>query len=178
MGGCYRSKGLQIEYDWRRVYLARGQESELKVSSQGRLRKAPRTVVKARTKRDSNDVVYYEHKAVSLTVMRFGVDWAVTLTPSYAFTRDGIRNPISREQTNILSTRRAALDFNPSVLQDVSFWLAIISGESEGLFALEYRSDNDLVRFAPTVVLSHCTPTVSFNISAFNELSQRDLEIE
>jgi hypothetical protein len=34
------------------------------------------------------------------------------------------------------------------------------------------------VRFAPTVVLSHRTPTVSFNISAFNELSQRDLEIE
>jgi hypothetical protein len=86
MGGRYRSKGLQIEYDWRRVYLARGQEPELKVSSQGRLRKAPRTVVKARTKRDSNDIVYYEHKAVSLTVMRFGVDWAVTLTPGYAFT--------------------------------------------------------------------------------------------
>ena len=47
-----RAKGLQIEYDRRRAYFARGDEPELKVSYQGRLRKATRTVVKARTKRD------------------------------------------------------------------------------------------------------------------------------
>ena len=87
-------------------------------------------------------------------------------------------NPISRERTNVLSTRRAALDFNPSVLQDVSFWLAIISGEAEGLFALEHRPGNDLARFAPPVLLSHRLPTVSFNVSAFSELSRRDLEID
>jgi hypothetical protein len=173
-----KSKGLQIEYDRRRAYFARGQEPELKVSYQGRLRKATRTVVKARTKRDSNDIVYYEHKAVSFTVMRFGQDWAIAITPGYAFTRDGIRNPISRERTNVLSTRRAALDFNPSVLQDVSFWIAIISGEADGLFALEHRPDNDLARFAPTLLLSHRAPTVSFNLSAFSEPTRRDLEID
>jgi hypothetical protein len=110
--------------------------------------------------------------------MRFGGDWAVVLTPGYAFTRDGIRKPISRERTNALSTRRAARDFNPSVLHDVAFWLAMLSGEAEGLFALEHRSDDDLARFAPSVVLSHRTPTISFNVSAFNEVSGRDMEIE
>lgn len=173
-----KTKGLQIEYDRRRAYYARGDEPELKVSYQGRLRKATRTVVKARTKRESDDIVYYEHKAVSFSVMRFGGDWAVVLTPGYAFTRDGIRNPISRDRTNALSTRRAARDFNPSVLQDVSFWLAILSGEAEGLFALEHRPDNDLARFAPSVLLSHRTPTISFNVSAFDELAQRDTEID
>lgn len=173
-----KTKGLQIEYDRRRAYFARGDEPELKVSYQGRLRKATRTVVKARTKRESDDIVYYEHKAVSFSVLRFGIDWAVVLTPGYAFTRDGVRNPISRERTNALSTRRAARDFNPSVLQDVSFWLAILSGEAEGLFALEHRADNDLSRFAPPVLLSHRTPTISFNVSAFDELAQRDTEID
>lgn len=173
-----KTKGLQIEYDRRRAYFARGDEPELKVSYQGRLRKATRTVVKARTKRESDDIVYYEHKAVSFSVMRFGGDWAVVLTPGYAFTRDGMRNPISRERTNALSTRRAARDFNPSVLQDVSFWLAILSGEAEGLFAIEHRADNDLARFAPSVLLSHRTPTISFNVSAFDEFAQRETEID
>jgi hypothetical protein len=173
-----KTKGLQIEYDRRRAYFARGDEPELKVSYQGRLRKATRTVVKARTKRDSDDIVYYEHKAVSFSVMRFGGDWALVLNPGYAFTRDGVRNPISRERTNALSTRRAARDFNPNVLQDVSFWLAILSGEAEGLFAIEQRPENDLAQFAPSVLLSHRTPTISFNVSAFDELAQRDSDID
>jgi len=95
-----RSKGLQIEFDRRRAYFGRGDEPELKVSYQGRLRKATRTVVKARTKRDSDDIVYYEHKAFSFSIMRFGQDWALAITPGYAFTRDGLRKPISRERTN------------------------------------------------------------------------------
>jgi hypothetical protein len=173
-----RAKELQIEYDRRRAYFARGDDPERKLSYQGRLRKATRTVVKARTKRDSNDVVYYEHKAVSFSVMRFGHDWAVILTPGYAFTRDGVRNPISRERTNSLSTRRAARDFNPTVLQDVSFWLAVLSGEAEGLFALAHEPENDLARFAPTILLSHRAPTISFNVSAFEETSQLEDEID
>jgi hypothetical protein len=149
----------------------------LKVSYQGRLRKATRTVVKGRTRRDSDDVVYYEHKAFSFSVMRFGADWALVISPGYAFTRDGLRKAISRERTNALSTRRAARDFNPSVLQDVSFWLAMLSGESDGLFALEPRPDNDFARFGPTVLLSPRPPTISFNVSAF-DVSQRDQEID
>jgi hypothetical protein len=174
----FRAKGLQVEYDRRRVYYARGDEPELKISYQGRLRKATRTVVKARTKKDSNDIVYYEHKAVTFSVMRFSRDWAVVLTPGYAFTRDGVRKPISRERTNALSTRRAARDYNPNVLQDVSFWLAVISDEAEGLFALQPTPSNDLARFGPAVLLSQRTPTISFNVSAFSEAMDGDLAIE
>ena len=94
------------------------------------------------------------------------------------FTRDGVRKAISRERTNSLSTRRAARDFNPTVLQDVSFWVAVLSGEAEGLFALEHEPSNALARFAPTILLSHRTPTISFNVSAFEETSELESEID
>ena len=173
-----RSKGLQIEFRRRRAYYGRGDEPELKVSYQGRLRKATRTVVKARTKRDSQDIVYYEHKAFSFSVMQFGEDWALAILPGYAFTRDGLGKSISRERTNILSTRRSARDFNSSVLQDLSFWMAVLSGEAEGLFALEHHPNHDFAHFAPSVLLSHRAPTISFNVSAFDELAQHDREID
>ncbi len=76
-----KSKRFQIEFDRRRAYFGRGDDPELKVSYQGRLRKATRTVVKARTRRDSEDVVYYEHKAFSFSIMRFGEDWALAISP-------------------------------------------------------------------------------------------------
>lgn len=171
-----RARGLQVEYDRRRAYFARGEELERRLSYQGRLRKATRTVVKARMRRDGSDVLYYEHKAVSFSVMQFGADWAVILTPGYAFTRDGVRKPISRERTNSLSTRRAARDFNPTVLQDVSFWIAVLSGEADGLFALE--SGAELARFAPTIILSHRPPTISFNVAAFQESTNLEGEID
>jgi hypothetical protein len=173
-----RARGLQVDRDRRRAYFARGEEPERRLSYQGRLRKATRTVVKARMRRDGSGVLYYEHKAVTFSVMRFGADWAVIITPGYAFTRDGVRKPISRERTNSLSTRRAARDFNPTVLQDVSFWIAVLSGEAEGLFALESDAADDLARFAPTILLSHRAPTISFNVSAFEEAAQPESEID
>ncbi len=170
------ARGLQIDYGRRRAHYPRGEEPEVKVTYRGRARTATRTVVKARTKRDSDDVIYYEHKAFSFSILRFGDDWALVITPGYAFTRDGIRKPISRERTNILSTRRAALDFNQHVMNDVVFWLAVLSNESDGMFALEYREENDLADFGPTVLLSHRMPTISYNVAAF-ELSDQDPRI-
>jgi hypothetical protein len=173
-----RARGLEIDYVRRRAYFALGDEPELKVSYQGRIRKATRTVVKARTRRDTGAVAYYEHKALTFSVMRFGVAWAVVLTPGYAFTRDGLRKPLGREKTNSLSTRRAARDFNPSVLHDVSFWIAYLSAEAEGLFALEHEEGHPFARFAPAVLLSHRPPTISLNVSAFGELQEQESEVD
>jgi hypothetical protein len=173
-----RTKGLQIDYSKRRAYFPRGKDPEVKITYQARIKRATRTVVKARTRRDSQEILYFEHKAVSFSVMRFGTDWAVVLTPGYAFTRDGVRTPISRDRSNALSTRRAARDFNPTVLHDLSFWIAVISGEAEGIFPLEFEPTNASAPFAPTVLLSHRPPTVSFNPLALLEGADSDIHAE
>ena len=173
-----RARGLKLEYGRRRAYFALADAPELKVTYRGRVRKATRTVVKARTRRDTDAVAYYEHKALTFSVMRCGEAWALVLTPGYAFTRDGVGKPLSQERTNSLSTRRGARDFNPNVLQDVAFWIAILSAEADGLFALEHEGENCFVRFGPTVLLSHRPPTVSFNASADAELREREVEID
>ena len=66
------ARGLTLEYRRRRAYFALADEPELKVTYRGRVRKATRTVVKARTRRDSATVAYYEHKALTFSVVRFG----------------------------------------------------------------------------------------------------------
>ncbi|EMI16673.1 transcriptional regulator [Rhodopirellula maiorica SM1] len=170
-----RQIGLRVDYRRRRAHYPKPENSnERKISYKGRVRKATRTVVKARSKRDSKDIIYFEHKAVAVQVMDFNDDWAVVLSPGYTFTRDGVGWPIGRERINVLSTRRAAKDFNQAVHQDVTFWIAMLSGESGGVFALRCRED--LEPAAPTVVLSNRPPTVSFGSEMFAGANGGDLE--
>ena len=164
-----RALGLKIDYRRKRAYFPKEEARERKVTYQGRVRRATRTIVKARTRRDSEDVLYYEHKAMTFSVLDFAGEWALVLNPGYAFTRDGFTKPIAREKTNVLSTRRAARDFNPSVHHDVTFWLSTLSGESDGHFELRCEPQNDRARFAPTILLSNRLPTIAYNSSAFRD---------
>jgi len=169
IGEHLRALGLYVEFGRRKAYFRRSDEGERKITYKGRIKRATRTVVKARTRRDSADVLYYEHKAMGYTVLRFGDDWAIAITPGYAFTRDGEGKPIGNERINVLSTKRAARDFNQSVHHDVVFWVATLSEEAQGSFALRFRDDNPLSRFGPTILLSGRLPTISFNSSSFGK---------
>jgi len=164
-----KALGMLVDYGRKRAYFARGKEPDLKISYQARVRKATRTVVKARNKRDSTDILYYEHKALSFSIMNFGAEWGITLNPGYAFTRDGERDALAPDRITVLSTRRAAHDFNPNVLQDVTFWSAIISGEADGLFALRLVEESPFGPFAPSLLMSHRPPTISYNEGMFTE---------
>ncbi|MCG8608518.1 SIR2 family protein, partial [bacterium] len=55
-----RALGLVTDEEKRRAHFPRGEEPNRKITYQGRVKRATRTIVKARTKRDSNDVIYYE----------------------------------------------------------------------------------------------------------------------
>ncbi len=110
--------------------------------------------------------------------MQFAGDWAVLITPGYTFTRDGLGKPLGREKINVLSTRRAARDFNPSVHHDVTFWAATLSEDADGLFALSCEDENDLSKYAPTILLSPRMPTVAFSSAAFGDSDNLDSEIE
>lgn len=172
-----KALGLQLDYGRKRVHFAKVEGSEeRKITYQARVRRATRTVVKARIPSGSERVLYYEHKALTFAVMQMGDEWALILSPGYNFTRDGVSKPISREKTNSLSTRRAAKDFNQNVHQDVAFWVAYLSRESEGVFALETASSNDFAKFAPAILLSNRLPSISFSTAAFS--SDRELSEE
>ena len=169
-----RSIGLVVDEDKRRAHFPRGEEPNRKITYQGRVKRATRTIVKARTKRDSDDIIYYEHKSFSYSLMSFGTDWGLFINPGYVFTRDGRRKYLGRERTNILSTKRAARDFNPSVMHDVTFWMACLSEEAEGLFALKVEPQNELSDYAPIILLNSVFPGIAFNSAAFDDGSALD----
>jgi hypothetical protein len=184
-----RSLGMIVDEDRRRAHFPKGEEPNRKITYQGRIKKATRTIVKARTKRDSDDIIYYEHKSFSYSIIPFGIDWGIFVNPGYVFTRDGRKRYLARERLNTLSTKRAARDFNPSVMHDVTFWMACMSEESEGVFALKTEHNNELADYAPTILLSNSFPSISFNSAAFDvgrtiddeldeTLSEVDLELE
>lgn len=181
-----RALGLYVEFSRRRAHFRKSDEGERKITYKGRVKRSTRTVVKARLRRDTSEILYYEHKAVGYSVVRFGADWAVAIMPGYAFTRDGEGKPINREKINVLSTRRAAPDFNPTVHHDVTFWSAIVSESAEGLFALKQREESPCFGFGPTILFSSHLPTITFNTSSFgrnpedelNDVELTDLEAE
>ena len=163
-----RAVGLIVDESRRRAHFPRGEERNRKITYQGRVKRATRTIVKARTKRDSDEIVYFEHKAFTYLLMHFDVDWGLLINPGYVFTRDGHRNYIGRERTNVLSTKRAARDFNTNVLHDVAFWMAHLSDEADGVFALRTEATNSLSDFAPTILLNSVLPGIAFSSSVFD----------
>ncbi len=184
-----RALGLVVDEERRRAHFPRGEEPSRKITYKGRIKRATRTIVKARTKRDSDDIIYFEHKSFSYSITPFGIDWGIFINPGYVFTRDGKQRYLGRERTNILSTKRAARDFNSNVMHDIMFWMACLSEESEGVFALKTEQDNKLSEYAPTIILNNTFPGISFNSSAFDwgrsiddeldeTLSEVDLELE
>lgn len=163
----FRAIGLIVDEERRRAHFPRGEEPNRKLTYRGRVKRATRTVVKARTRRGSDEIIYFEHKSFTYSIMPFGVEWGLLINPGYVFTRDGGRRYIGRERTNVLSTKRAARDFNMSVVHDLTFWLAWLSGETEGVFALRTENTNELAEFAPTIILNSALPGIAFNSAAF-----------
>jgi hypothetical protein len=161
---------INMYYDHRhkRVYYTRSDEdAEIKVNYKARFKHATRTIVKPRQSRDGEEILWYEHKSFGFKVMDFDMDWAIAITPGYAFTKNGYGRYISREKTNVLSTRRAAKDFNSNVYNDVTFWLAMISEGQEGLFALRSNCTSLVEPFAPYIELAARLPTTSYQTEIF-----------
>lgn len=130
------SIGMIVERDRSRAYFPKSDSGERQIHYQGRVRKAIRTVAKARMKRDKSEVIYWEHKAFSYQFVRFGTDWGLVINPGYAFTKDGLRRSLGRDRVNVLSTKRASRDYNQTVHQDLTFWAAILSNGADAPFKL------------------------------------------
>lgn len=132
--------GLTIRFESGRMraYFTSLDGTPREISYRSTFKQARRTVAKPIVSRSTGKTVYWEHKAVYLRFEQFGGAWALTLLPGYVFTLDGATKPIASERIGPLSTRRAARDYNPTVLHDLVFWSRMLSdGDDESSFRLQ-----------------------------------------
>lgn len=180
-------RGLFVDKKRKRAYFPKEEDGPRVITYQARLRRATRTVVKARISPRTEKVQYWEHQAFSFRFEQFGDTWALIIEPGYVFTFNGLKGLLASERVNALSTKRASRDYNNAVLNDVSFWLWVVAKGEVGSFDLtpeppvsdllpgETRS---LSRF-PIEPEAHVTlmakfPSVAITDSAFVE--EQDIE--
>jgi SIR2-like domain len=148
--------GLVVDKKRKRAYFRRTEEGPRSITYQARLRRATRTVVKARVSKRTTKVLYWEHEAFGYRFERLGDTWGLLIDPGYVFSFDGFKGLLAPERVNRLSTQRAARDYNNAVLNDLSFWLWFISGAEPGSFDL--RTGPPLREGAPSEK-AECTST-------------------
>lgn len=95
-----------------------------------RLRKASRTVTRPIVKKGTNEVRFWEHECVRYQFKRFGDEWALTLIPSWLFTKDG-KELLGGPRVAGLANRRSARDFNAEVGNDLVFWVRTLVGDAD-----------------------------------------------
>lgn len=130
--------GLIVDKSRRRAYFSgyRASGEKRQVSYQARLRKSTRTVTKPVISPTTEKIRYWEHQSFNFGLERFVDTWALHILPGYVFTLDGIRDLLSGERVNVLSTKRASRDYNSKVHTDLIFWLWVLSGGNQGSFDL------------------------------------------
>ena len=137
-----QSRGMIVDGKRKRAYFPRTAEGVRSVSYQGRMRRARRTVVKARTSASTGKVTYWEHEALGYQFRRFGTTWSLLLEPGYVFTFDGKKGLLAPDKINKLSTKRASRDYNSAVLNDLSFWAWLLAGGATSTFNLNVSGEH------------------------------------
>lgn len=181
-------RGLFVDKKRKRAYFPKEEDGPRVITYQARLRKATRTVVKARVSPRTERVLYWEHQAFSYRFEQFGDTWALILEPGYVFTFNGLKGLLASERVNKLSTKRASRDYNNAVFNDISFWLWVLAKGELGTFKLtpeaplsdllpgETREMNRLfVESEAHVTLTAKFPTVVVTDSSFLEDQDSDL---
>ena len=181
-------RGLFVDKKRKRAYFPREEEGPRVITYQARLRKATRTVVKARLSPRTDKILYWEHQAFSYRFEQFGDAWVLILEPGYVFTFNGLKGLLASERVNKLSTKRASRDYNNAVFNDISFWLWVLAKGESGTFNLTPEAPLSDLLPGETRVLSrssmesqaHVTltakfPTVVVTDSSFLEDQDSDL---
>lgn len=143
-----QSRGMIVDGKRKRAYFPRSEQGIRSISYQGRLRRARRTVVKARVSPATGKIRYWEHEALGYKFENFGSSWALMLEPGYVFTFDGKKGLLASEKINKLSTKRASRDYNSAILNDLSFWAWLLAAGNPSNFQLNVNGE----RLAAVVV--------------------------
>jgi hypothetical protein len=137
--------GLRVDKLKKRAFFERNSKDEenVQIRYQARIKSATRTVVKRRVSQ-SNKLLYWEHKSFSYKVEKFQNSYAIFIIPNYTFTIDGYYKYIKAEKINALSTKRASRDYNIHYLNDLSFWIWVITNGGKQNISLKIFPDEIL----------------------------------
>lgn len=133
LGRHVKDLGLFVDWGQHRLWYPRSEEGDgsVQVDYVGRVRHSTRTVVKVRKSAD-DEVIYFEHSALSWQFRRLDKEWYLFVLPGWVFTKDGLEEQLSPRRVTSLSTRRAARDYNANVSAHLFFWAHVLTrGQDE-----------------------------------------------
>lgn len=173
--------GLIVDDKKRRVYYPRTEEGERTIAYQARVKKAKRTVVRPRYAANKEKVRYWEHKAFYYAIKRFGNQWGLFIEPTYVFSLNGEKEMLASKRVGALATKKASRDYNLSVLNDLVFWMWVLSKGSTEYFVLKTSNAENL---GDAITLSASYANASLNYVEYvdpeteDELEADDEELD
>ncbi|WP_126245882.1 ATP-binding protein [Chitinophaga rhizosphaerae] len=143
--GFLSEKGLIVDPIKKRAYYPKKQtDEERTISYQARFKKATRTIVKPKYSVNKDRIRYWEHKGFNYSIKKFDSDWSLLIEPTYIFTLDGVKRLFAPLKVGALATKKASRDYNLHVLNDIIFWMWVLTNGSSEDFKLNKKEIIDL----------------------------------
>jgi len=122
-------KGVKFSHEGGYYYFRASQErSNIEYAYASREHNTSRTVFKGYPKKsDQTQISYYRHSAFEGRFVRYGGVWYLEITPTYHFTRDGVR--LSRYAPDLLSGINR-LENNQAVHGQIVMWAHLLTARS------------------------------------------------
>ena len=163
--------GLIVDDRRKRAYYPRTEEGDRVITYQARVKKATRTVVRARYGSNKEKVRYWEHKAFYYAIKRFGDQWGLFIEPTYVFSLNGEKDMLASKRIGSLATKKASRDYNLNVLNDLVFWMWVLSRGSHEFFTLRTSSSETL---GDNIIFSTKYANASLNYVEYGEQEIED----
>jgi hypothetical protein len=168
--------GMIVDQERKRAYFAKTEEGERTVSYQARFKRATRTIVRPRYNAAKDKIRYWEHKAFSYTVKRFGEQWGIMIEPTYVFTLNGEKQLLASQRIGALATKKASRDYNINVLNDLTFWMWVMANGAQDVFRLSASQSDD---WDDEIILSNDYLSTSLNyVENTDEMSDNELYMD
>jgi hypothetical protein len=120
------SRGLAWDSEGKRAYFTPDAGMPRKVVWRAFSRRAPRTVVGIRTRGNTEVVDHWYHLAVGLRIQDLGDKFALALSSTWFFTKDGTM-PLHSFLVAQVATPRMNLEDNARILYNTQFWAQYLS---------------------------------------------------
>lgn len=165
--------GLVVDKEKKRAYFPKlNDENNRTVSYQARVKSATRTVAKRIIKKATNEVLYWEHKSFYFSIEKFDTKWALIILPGYVFSVNGERWLVNHTKITKLATKRSAIDYNQHVVNDLTFWVWVLSEGAKSNFNFK------AFKGVEKEIITNNTITASVHLTQAKQIDFNPLEEE